>query len=609
MSIIDIIEENIVPHIRQPLWENWYIKERIGSGSFSVVYRIEAKRQNRTDVSALKIQPIVADDMLFVDEQRKRSYIENKRKSVENESEIMCKLKDCPNIVTYEDESTRELIINGKSEGYYFLMRMELLDNVYSLIKKQKIVLSEKNVLKLASDIGNGIKAAHDKNIIHRDIKPENLFVSKNGVYKLGDFNISKQAVSTRSLAGTGTYMAPEVYRVSGNPYGSYTAQADIYSFGLCLYQMMNDGMLPFEENLFGEEAVEKRMSGVPLPPPKNVSEKFSYIILKACAFNPQERYSSINDMLYDLENLSQFAPTIKQVSINNNNNNCTQYAESTINSYSAPAYNASNITQYAGNNINPYPASQYNTFNPVSVSEPEPSNKFAKLLLIIFIILGLFIIGLSAFILLRKNDYEENDNSSTSVTSMYSELSEESKNISVSSDETEIQPETEPETVPTPEIIVEEDNIGIPPSFPYISATSELPSIKNNDGTFYYNASNVIDGDYSTCWAEGNSNEGINESIFMSADRKQRVSEIIITNGLYKGSELFYKNNRVKDCQIEFSDGTSQEVTLLGNYSEQSNRIVFDPPVDTEYIKITILSVYYGNKYNDTCITEISVN
>ncbi|MBD5159598.1 MAG: hypothetical protein HDT23_05075 [Ruminococcus sp.] len=218
-----------------------------------------------------------------------------------------------------------------------------------------------------------------------------------------------------------------------------------------------------------------------------------------------------------------------------------------------------------------------------------------------------------------RNKSQEENssdENSAYSSETPTEEITENNDVISYAQTETETTTELTTEInheilteIQPVEKITEPEKVNYPPSFPYVSATSELSPIKNNDGTFYYSASNAFDGSYATCWAEGSSGDGTNESIFMTADGKQRVSEIIITNGLYTNAELFYKNNRVKDCLIEFSDGTSQNVTLLGDYSEQSNRIVFNPPVDTKYIKITILSVYSGNKYNDTCISEIAVN
>ncbi|MDE5620244.1 MAG: protein kinase [Ruminococcus sp.] len=589
----------IAGKIRQPLWENWYIKEKIGSGTFCNVYRIEAKRINRTDTAALKIEPILAEERFSDNEERKISYIEKRKQSVVNETEIMYMLKDCPNIVAYQEEDMREFYIDGKFEGYYFLVRMELLENVHMLIIHKQFDLSENNVLKLAREIGNGIKSAHSMNVLHRDIKPENLFVSQNGVYKLGDFNISKRATSARSVAGTPQYMSPEIDSASTNING-YTAQADIYSFGICLYQMMNDYLLPFEENFFDDDAINKRRSGVPLPPPKNASPEFSYIILKACAFNQQQRYHSIDEMLYDLNHINSISQTIS---------NRTEYARN--DTMSVPFPNPNPVpypTPIPAPNPFPYPAP--NTHN----------NKTAKSILTIFIILILLVtVGISAFILFGDRNSDDDIKSDRNTTTKYSESKDENPDDSESSETSETPPETYQEiltespvteeiTEPETEPVTEAEPSDYPPSFSYISATSELPSISNNDGNFYYNISNVTDDNYSTCWAEGTSDAGINESILMSADRKQHVSEITITNGYYKNEELFYKNNRVKNCKFEFSDGTSQEVTLLGEYSEQSNLIVFDPPVDTEYIKITILSIYPGNKYNDTCISEISV-
>ena len=295
--------ENILTQIRQPLWENWYIQEKIGSGAYSAVYKVTAQRMNRTDVSALKIEPIVPDEDTAADEEKRIAFLEKHKALAENESTIMYSLRNCPNIVTYEDEDLRELIIDGKQVGYYFLIRMEYLNCLSDLLKKRKYQLTEENILNLACDIGKAIKTAHDQGIIHRDLKPGNFFIDKNGVYKLGDFNISKQTEDSRDIAGTKSYFAPEVYfaRQSGN---AYTAQADIYSFGICLYQLMNDLYLPFEEGSDAAKAVERRMTGEQLPAPKRASEKLSAIILKACAFNKEDRYASIDDMLADLKAL-----------------------------------------------------------------------------------------------------------------------------------------------------------------------------------------------------------------------------------------------------------------------------------------------------------------
>lgn len=72
------IDTLIEKELKQHIWGNWYIKEKIGSSSFSAVYRAEAVRINRTDSAALKIEPITDDGKLFLDEERRRSYIDRK---------------------------------------------------------------------------------------------------------------------------------------------------------------------------------------------------------------------------------------------------------------------------------------------------------------------------------------------------------------------------------------------------------------------------------------------------------------------------------------------------------------------------------------------------
>lgn len=304
------IHEIIKNQIKQPLWDNWYIKGELGRGGTGVVYRIEAKRENRTDVSALKVEPIIADESVYVDEARRREYLERKRREAENETTIMYKLRSSPNIVLYEDESIKPLIVDNRQIGYYIMIRMECLHCLQKLMKNRTFDFSEKNILKLAIDIGSGIKAAHELGVIHRDVKPGNFFLSDNGVYKLGDFNISKKSVSTRSFAGTEGYIAPEIYYAR---YGSdgYTKQADIYSFGISLYCMMNDCQFPFGDMCLPEEAIGRRMKGENLPRPKNASVAFAKVILKACAFNTADRYQNMTNMLNDLIAVRDGSPVV----------------------------------------------------------------------------------------------------------------------------------------------------------------------------------------------------------------------------------------------------------------------------------------------------------
>ena len=386
--------KSIIAEIQQPLWDNWFIKEEIGSGASGTVYKIEAKRDNRTDVSALKVEPITLDDVMYSDKQHRKNYLEKKRLAAINETNIMYKLRKCPYIVGYEDEDIRQL---KNTDGFVLLIRMEYLECLHTQVKQGKFNRSESNVLKLAHDIGSGIQAAHNNNVIHRDIKPANFFYSpEDDTYKLGDFNISKSSASARSFAGTEGYIAPEIYKAKQSIDNVYTKQADIYSFGICLYQLMNNFCFPFEENRLADEAIEIRMNGTPLPMPKAASPEFGRIILKACAYNPAERYSSIDEMLADINAIRLYnAPSANQ----------SQYTPTPI----APAASMSD---------NPF--SRHLTNNNFSVNnidsgfsdQSQPKKKKSKTPLVIAIIMTVLVIAGAAvgIILLNKNKNDKED-------------------------------------------------------------------------------------------------------------------------------------------------------------------------------------------------------
>lgn len=347
MNTNDIIEE-ILKQIKQPLWENWYIKEKIGSGAFSAVYKVEAKRSSRrTSIAALKIEPITSDGKHFIDEERKRHYIEQKKEYSETEAEIMYNLRKSPYIVAYEEEDIKELYINGVFEGYYYLIRMEYLNSVTEKMTNGTFDYSEGNIVKLALNIGNGIKTAHDIGVIHRDIKLDNFFVDDFGLYKLGDFNISKKTDATRTFAGTHGYLAPEIFMAKANVDVNYTSQADIYSFGICLYQFMNDLLFPFEDdNVDMETAIDRRMNGEKLPPPKYASEEFARIILKACEFSVDTRYKNMDEMLRDLTLLNGELIYSSRVEIKPKEEKQEYYNDERINDLPAPDYDSKKQTE-----------------------------------------------------------------------------------------------------------------------------------------------------------------------------------------------------------------------------------------------------------------------
>ena len=116
-----------------------------------------------------------------------------------------------------------------------------------------------------------------------------------------------------------------------------------------------------------------------------------------------------------------------------------------------------------------------------------------------------------------------------------------------------------------------------------------------------------MIDGDKTTVWAEGVDGPGYGESITLYFDSVHTVKQLKIVNGLINSYDGYYKNNRVASIKIIFSDGSSQ-IAHLSDDNTGYQIIDLSHSVDTDYITLTIDSVYSGYKYDDTCIAEVVV-
>ena len=221
---------------------------------------------------------------------------------IQHELTHMIALKGTSYIVSYEDHDTVDLP-DGSQDT---IIRMELLE---PLVKAPyPIALSKDEVVKLGIDICKALELCVKNNIIHRDVKPSNILLTWWGGYKLGDFSASitiKDQLKTGQI-GTPMYMAPEIYRGE-----SFTTNIDTYSLGLVMYEFLNGNRVPFlcgdgahESSLLVQNALSRRLSGEPLPEIPGVSRPLQSVILKACAFDPADRFSSPIEMRQALEKL-----------------------------------------------------------------------------------------------------------------------------------------------------------------------------------------------------------------------------------------------------------------------------------------------------------------
>ena len=157
---------------------------------------------------------------------------EREKANALNEVRILASIQH-PNIIGYkeaffEDASSTLCIIMEYADGG------DLLKQINSH-KRKNSSFTEKEIWYYFIQMVRGIKALHDLKICHRDIKCANVFLTKDGIVKLGDLNVSKVVKKGMLHTQTGTpyYASPEVWK--DKPYDN---RSDIWSLGCVLYEM-----------------------------------------------------------------------------------------------------------------------------------------------------------------------------------------------------------------------------------------------------------------------------------------------------------------------------------------------------------------------------------
>jgi len=213
-----------------------------------------------------------------------------------------------PNIVTVFDAAF-------DNDTLYIVS--ELIDGSTLRHEIGKTALSPRRILEIATQIADGLAAAHEAGIVHRDLKPENVMVTRSGRAKIVDFGLAQptgfqvpsdvpNATDTQTQteaglrAGTVPYMSPEQARGAATDF-----RTDQFSFGLVLFEM-TVGHPPFKrpsaaatlDAIINDEAPTAQLLDRRMPPP------FQWIVDRCLAKNANERYASTADLHRDLATL-----------------------------------------------------------------------------------------------------------------------------------------------------------------------------------------------------------------------------------------------------------------------------------------------------------------
>lgn len=267
-------------YIGKRLDGRYEIKEIIGVGGMAYVYKAHDSIDDRT--VAVKI---LKDEYLANEEFTRR---------FRNESKAIAILSH-PNIVKVLDVSFGDRL-------QYIVM--EYIDGITlkEYIEQQRVTWKE--AVHFTVQILRALQHAHDKGIVHRDIKPQNIMLLSDGTIKVTDFGIarfSRNDVRTGlgdKAIGSVHYISPEQAR------GALTDEkSDIYSVGVMLYEMLT-GKLPFEADNAVSVAIMQLQSQPKKPSEINpeIPEGLEEITLKAMQKDPDKRYQSAAEMLYDID-------------------------------------------------------------------------------------------------------------------------------------------------------------------------------------------------------------------------------------------------------------------------------------------------------------------
>lgn len=197
----------------------------------------------------------------------------------------------------------------GETGGELYIV-MELVEGKTLHALSAGAGVPPESVLRYGIQVARALVRAHDRGIVHRDLKTANIVVTSDGLVKVLDFGLAKQAGSgffeatTRSLAtiqdassvsGTLPYMAPEILR--GEPADS---RSDLWALGVALYESAS-GRLPFEGRTGFEisSAILReipKLLGPPVPP------GLWAVIQRCLAKEPEQRYQRAGEVQAALE-------------------------------------------------------------------------------------------------------------------------------------------------------------------------------------------------------------------------------------------------------------------------------------------------------------------
>jgi eukaryotic-like serine/threonine-protein kinase len=265
------------------------ILAELGRGAMGVVYKARDPKINRVvAVKTISLAGQPAEEEL---DYRERFF---------REAEAAGRLSH-PGIVTIFDVGEEP-----ETRAPYIVMEFVGGQSLDKLLARDDHKLPVDTALQLTLELAEALDCAHGQGVVHRDLKPANILLTEDGHAKIADFGVAKLNLANQTLTGrvlgTPAYMSPE--QLHGE---AVDGRSDLFSLGVILYTVLT-GYKPFQGNsaltvsfkVVNRDPIPATLLDTELPP------GLDYIIARAMAKDPADRYQNGMEMVRDLQELRE---------------------------------------------------------------------------------------------------------------------------------------------------------------------------------------------------------------------------------------------------------------------------------------------------------------
>ena len=252
--------------------KDWKIISRLSDENGNAVFKVSKKDYDGTVIPALLRYVVMS----------KEDYVIDNTDFINDEAAFLKKIAQSGDCFNYLDICVNN---NPAKKKIEFFIITEDLQPLSELLKSKSF--SEAEIVDFGIQMCSILERLEANNIFHGNLNPDNIFVTFDGKYKLGGFSDFESKISDMS------FIAPEIYKKENADFTT-----DIYSLGLIMYLMSNNGALPFEsENVSRDDAIKARFDGKSITAPKNGSEKLKSVIVIACQPNNGNRWKNAGNI------------------------------------------------------------------------------------------------------------------------------------------------------------------------------------------------------------------------------------------------------------------------------------------------------------------------